>query len=1048
VRIAHVSDIHIRNLRYHEEYRRTFEDLYNHLEHLKPDVVINTGDTAHTKTQISPEFVQMASDHIRAVSEIAPYHIILGNHDLNLMNSARQDAITPIVESIGSPRVFLHKLSGLAHSQEFDCGRVNLWAFSLADREGYPAPPDWAKHPDAVNIGLFHGSVLNCVTDSNWRMTHVEHDLAIFRGLDLVLMGDIHKRQSFEDGRYAYPGSLIQQNFGEELEKGFLLWEIEGKEKFRTEFHPLRGSRKFYTIRLHEDLSFPDVDVEPDSRVRLSPPRQLTLVEQKEVERSAKRLYSPHDVITLSPNSVSVRPVFSGSDKSLGESVRSLAVQERLIREWLGPRELSEPVVERILDLNRKYQIEIDRNEETARDVAWRLEKLAWSNMFNYGEGNLLDFSSLGGVTGLFAPNGSGKSNLIDVPLVGLFDSSTKGAFKNIYLINDNKDVGTIVAEVTADGRAYVVERVVERIKYGQRKLGETKEWGKTSLTFQQVDEDGGTHPLNGESRPETERQIRRRLGTYDDLMLTAIMAQWNPLDVIASKETDRKRIFFKFLDLDGFEAKCRLAKEEAKAHVSRLKELEGVDLLEEQERFSREVDSLWDDEGATEEEIRSLVQGSEELGRRIIELVSSRAKVDRQEDVETLREELADLRDDRRTMDDSLGERILDLEDLSDRLRSFPEMPARWPKEAQLREIEGTLATVSRQESVFRQTIKSSEKSVKMLDQVPCGDQFPGCMFLVDAVRDKAALPSAYDKLKQLEARELELETQRDELARERSEFERQAAERRDLVQRVEKDRHTVQIVRMKISALDKEIVALESRVEQAARDTADVKKNKEIDAEIERVEREKREIDGRAEERRRHLVKISKELGAAQRSLEDVNSRIDALDDLRRTVTAYEHYVEAMGKDGVPYLILTQRLPVINEEINKILSACADFGVNIEHDPEEQSIRIYLQYGQYKPRIIELGGGAEKMLASIAIRVALLRISSLPRPNFFVIDEGFGKLDPRNLENIGKMFDYLRTAFDHIIVVSHLEVLKDMVDNTIEISVDEDGYAHVEVV
>ncbi len=96
---------------------------------------------------------------------------------------------------------------------------------------------------------------------------------------------------------------------------------------------------------------------------------------------------------------------------------------------------------------------------------------------------------------------------------------------------------------------------------------------------------------------------------------------------------------------------------------------------------------------------------------------------------------------------------------------------------------------------------------------------------------------------------------------------------------------------------------------------------------------------------------------------------------------------------------------------------------------------------------RLIELGSGAEKMLASIAIRAALLSISSLPKPNMFIIDEGFGKLDSRNIENVQKIFDYLKSVFEHVLVISHVDTMKDMVDNIIEISTDESGYAHIEV-
>ena len=55
MKFAHLADTHIRNLKYHKEYRVVFERLYEKLKQEKPDYIIHCGDIAHTKTQISPE---------------------------------------------------------------------------------------------------------------------------------------------------------------------------------------------------------------------------------------------------------------------------------------------------------------------------------------------------------------------------------------------------------------------------------------------------------------------------------------------------------------------------------------------------------------------------------------------------------------------------------------------------------------------------------------------------------------------------------------------------------------------------------------------------------------------------------------------------------------------------------------------------------------------------------------------------------------------------------------------------------------------------------
>ena len=99
-KVAHIADTHIRNLKYHEEYRAAFNNLYEILKEKEVDYIVHCGDIAHTKTQISPEFVEMAASFFKNLAEIAPTYIILGNHDGNLKNSGRQDAITPIIDAL------------------------------------------------------------------------------------------------------------------------------------------------------------------------------------------------------------------------------------------------------------------------------------------------------------------------------------------------------------------------------------------------------------------------------------------------------------------------------------------------------------------------------------------------------------------------------------------------------------------------------------------------------------------------------------------------------------------------------------------------------------------------------------------------------------------------------------------------------------------------------------------------------------------------------------------------------------------------------------
>ena len=82
--------------------------------------------------------------------------------------------------------------------------------------------------------------------------------------------------------------------------------------------------------------------------------------------------------------------------------------------------------------------------------------------------------------------------------------------------------------------------------------------------------------------------------------------------------------------------------------------------------------------------------------------------------------------------------------------------------------------------------------------------------------------------------------------------------------------------------------------------------------------------------------------------------------------------------------------------------------------------------------------------MLAAMAIRLALIKISGLPQGDLFILDEPATALDEENMEGFIRIVDMLKTQFKTILVISHLDALKDIVDKQIVID-KKAGFAHV---
>ena len=126
------------------------------------------------------------------------------------------------------------------------------------------------------------------------------------------------------------------------------------------------------------------------------------------------------------------------------------------------------------------------------------------------------------------------------------------------------------------------------------------------------------------------------------------------------------------------------------------------------------------------------------------------------------------------------------------------------------------------------------------------------------------------------------------------------------------------------------------------------------------------------------------------------------------------------------------------------KILTNVVEFEVFIQN--EGKSLDIFIKHPKHDPRPLENGSGAEKTIASMAIRLAFLTVSSLPKSDLFILDEPGTALDEENMEGFVRILDMVKGYFKTVILISHLDTLKDCVDMQISIE-RKSGYACVNI-
>jgi len=1047
VRIAHFGDTHIKNLKYHYEYRKAFEHIYETLRRENVDYIVHCGDLAHTKTQLSPEYFELATDFLKNLADIAETHIILGNHDGNLRNSSRQDAITPIVEALNHPSLILHKYSGEMFLED----NLSLNIMSIFDETNWLDPAD----PDAINIALYHGAINNSQTDLGWVMDHGDHDISVFDKFDYAMLGDIHKTNQVlnESGTIRYCGSTIQQNHGETNDKGFLIWDIKSKTHYDVKHHLVKNVKPFMTIELTEKGNIPrKLDIPEGARLRVVTHHKVSLDKIRRVMDIVKTRFKPESLSFVNKAGLK-RDSVNVDDLGNTENLRDPAVQERLIREYLKEYEPDTKTLEKVFQLNSKYDSYVNGDEAGLRNVEWSLKKMEWDNLFNYGEGNTVNFEKLNGVVGIFGKNYSGKSSVVDSMLYTVYNSISKNNRKNLNIINQNKPSGCGRVEIDVSGKTYIIERKSE--KYTRKLHGEETEEAKTDVEFTVIDPATNEETsLNSLDRNGTDKAIRRIFGTIDDFLLTSMSSQMGAMTFINEGSTKRKEILAKFLDLDQFEKKFRRSKEDSIETRALLRKLEDNTFDED---ITQLLGELTDNEKAREKQERKcekLTTELETISERVKEIdgLFASAPVELINiGKETAR--LATAGQERSDYNLKIAQTKNQKKDVLEQAKVLKGLLDKTDVSAlkeKITECEGIQKELTSLEAEInlRETQKENyEKKVSILGEVPCGPEFSHCKFIKDAYESKSLLGDCRKSLMALRRRHNQLTTKLEGMDVETLESERNLYNDRDkeyadlCTEATNLDLSLAQI-KNKLHLLTNEMASIKTKIEVYELNKEAIENREELIKEQDDLKEKSIKMESDIVICETKVLDLVKQHGGIETQIENIKDKQQELEDLRTDYAAYDLFMRCTHPNGISYDVVKRMLPLINEEISTVLANVTDFDIFFE--AEKNKLDIFIKHPKYEARPLEMASGAEKTLAAIAIRIALTNVSTLPKSDIMIMDEPGTALDAENLEGFMRVMEMIKGYYKTVLLITHLDSLKDIADMTIDIE-RQDGYAFV---
>ena len=1051
IKIAHVSDIHVRKLKYHKEYRAVFEQLYEKLREEKPDIIVNTGDTFHTKLDLSPEAIKMMSELFVGLADIAPYHMILGNHDMNLKNSGRLDAISPIVDYLDHPNIHFHKYASVLEVAD----GIDLHVLSIVD------PENWKKElpKDRVNVALYHGSVVGSVTDSGWMMTHGDISLDELEKYDYALLGDIHKtdQKVDKDGRARYPGSLVQQNHGESNDKGYLIWDIEDKYNWSTRHVSLVNPKPFITIELTRKGRMPkNISVPLGARVRLVSNNNLPLDTMKRAVDIAKHRFKPESISFLNRASGERGSVDGLTDGLQTENLRDIKVQEELIDEYLVDYEASQETIEKVYELNKKYNQIVEDNEDVSRNINWRLIDFEFDNLFNYGEDNDVNFNELSGIIGIFGKNFSGKSSIVDGILWTLFNTTSKNERKNLNVINQNKNECRGKVTIQIDDLTYTVERAAK--KYIKRLKGEETNEAKTELNFEVYDPVmDETTSLNGLTRTLTDANIRKKFGTLDDFAVSSLSSQHGALAFIDEGSTRRKEIIAKFLDLELFDRKFKLSKEDSVDLKGALKRLESKNYDEDLEKATASLEesktqmaehkntcTVLRETHAGLVEVKDEIESKiDSIPAEIIDISAINNSIRAEENKITA----LNLKNSRNEDDLKLKQGVY--KKITNFLGEFDLQKF----EGLQNQIQHNRSKLSLQEEELNKLLESHNEVLKKEKLLDGHEYDPDCQYCCENEFVKEAHTAVSQKsiieTQQVEVLEniniitevindlnpLDVEIQLERYGKMESNKHTVSSEIADLNLEIERNKNTLYSVQSELSDLCAKRDEYEENKEAIENLELLVTQLNKCHYKIQQTESKITNCDTAT-------LELVKSVGSYEQKIETIKEQKQEYRDLQTEFAAYDLFMRCMHPNGIAYDVIKKKIPVINEEIAKVLANIVDFEVFFEASGNKFDINI--KHPKYEERPIEMASGAEKSLSAMAIRLALLGVSSLPKSDLFILDEPGTALDEDNMSGFIQILELIKVYFKNVLLISHLDSLKDCVDMQIVID-KKAGFAKV---
>ena len=691
--------------------------------------------------------------------------------------------------------------------------------------------------------------------------------------------------------------------------------------------------------------------------------------------------------------------------------------QRELIRSLLESKG-QEDLYDKVISIDNAVENSLIANDtEVTPFKRWYIKKIEFSNFLSFGEDQVLDFEKCNGITVVESdpPNFGGKTVLtVDLLLFLFFNTTTKTTkAEEIFNRFTDKNKVTVKGDILIDGEDYIIVRTIER------KKSKAGEWNvKTELDFFKKLADGQLQNFTGEQRRETENFIKTSIGDMDDFLMTIVTTASNLEDLIESKPTARGQVLSRFLGLEFLKKKEETGKELyssfSKGMISNVYNTETLkqDITTSKDETKRLNDEITDSESKIEDVDKRLQKGQEykdgllnakhaDINHDLITINPDRLK----EDIGSQKTKISETK--KQIKDVKVVEpKEFYHEDKHDEVKS------------DLKRKEYNLVISNKEVYDIRALIKKYGDGVQCEH---CGIK------LMEAALTKKKIDELEDWEKKVQAFEKEIEIfEKKEQSFTQLKKDFDEYERNKLIK--EKHELSLESQEMKLGQMQTKLSDYEAVQEK-------IKKNNEIDAQIIkanlRIDELINEKRGYERIQSQNQVKIDQ----LQAKIEKNQDFILQIAEEFEKEKVYKLYLEVFGKNGITKLIMKTMMPLINQELQRLLQDSCYFNLEIRVNDKNEVEFMMIDNSTGIEKLMTSGSGYERTIAAMALRAVLSKVCSLPKPNISVWDETFGKISNENLEMVGEFFTKMKDYFEKIFVISHNPLISNWGNNIVTI-------------